>query len=268
MAPASSPVASSRQRRPAAAVTSARPTPGKGRPQPRLRLADAGDGVCAPNQPVVEDRLLESCLVVVVRGEPVAALAHLARGLGIERLVGIADGRTPEPGQKCHAAEQQEKQGRAPHNLSIVYWTREPPSAMSSSTPRPPGRRDRRVHRSPQVRQQGGACVPAPGIRRRARSIRTQRQVEGLQAYPSVLDVPGPIDMATIYVPPETGLAVIEEIARKGIPEVWLNPGAESPALVAARARAWALRPSRPAASSASARHRRILDTSESRLLY
>ena len=58
--------------------------------------------------------------------------------------------------------------------------------------------------------------------------------IEGLQAYRSVLDVPGPIDMATVYLPPETGLAVIEEIARKGIPEVWLNPGAESPALVAA----------------------------------
>ena len=43
--------------------------------------------------------------------------------------------------------------------------------------------------------------------------------------------------MATIYVPPETGLAVIEEIARKGIREVWLNPGAESPALVAAAQR-------------------------------
>jgi predicted CoA-binding protein len=66
--------------------------------------------------------------------------------------------------------------------------------------------------------------------------------IEGLQAYRSVLDVPGPIDMATIYLPPETGLAVIEEIARKGIPEVWLNPGAESPALVAA-ARALGLSP-------------------------
>jgi len=66
--------------------------------------------------------------------------------------------------------------------------------------------------------------------------------IEGLQVYRSVLEVPGPIDMATVYLPPETGLAVIEEIARKGIPEVWLNPGAESPALVAA-ARALGLSP-------------------------
>ncbi len=61
-----------------------------------------------------------------------------------------------------------------------------------------------------------------------------ETRIEGLPAYRSVLDVPGPIDMATVYVPPETGLALIGEIARKGIREVWLNPGAESPALVSA----------------------------------
>jgi predicted CoA-binding protein len=69
-----------------------------------------------------------------------------------------------------------------------------------------------------------------------------ERQVEGLQAYPSVLDVPGAIDMATFYVPPEIGELVIEDIARKGISEVWLNPGAESDALVE-RARALAIKP-------------------------
>ena len=56
--------------------------------------------------------------------------------------------------------------------------------------------------------------------------------VEGLKSYPSVLDVPGKIDMATFYVPPEVGHKVITEVARKGIPEVWLNPGSESPELV------------------------------------
>jgi len=69
-----------------------------------------------------------------------------------------------------------------------------------------------------------------------------EHQVEGLRAYASVLDVPGPIDMASFYVPPEIGEQVIEEVARKGIPEVWLNPGAESDALVE-RARALAVRP-------------------------
>jgi predicted CoA-binding protein len=66
--------------------------------------------------------------------------------------------------------------------------------------------------------------------------------VEGLKAYGSVLDVPGTIDMASLYVPPEIGEQVIEEIARKGIAEVWLNPGAESDALIA-RARALQIQP-------------------------
>jgi uncharacterized protein len=67
-------------------------------------------------------------------------------------------------------------------------------------------------------------------------------QVEGLKTYRSVLDVPGAIDMASFYVPPEVGLRVIEEIARKGITEVWFNPGAESDALIE-RARALSIRP-------------------------
>lgn len=57
--------------------------------------------------------------------------------------------------------------------------------------------------------------------------------VEGLKGYASVLDVPGPIDMASFYVPPDVGERVIAEIAQKGIAEVWLNPGAESDALIA-----------------------------------
>jgi uncharacterized protein len=67
-------------------------------------------------------------------------------------------------------------------------------------------------------------------------------EVEGLKAYSSVLDVPYAIDMATFYVPPEIGEVIIEDVAAKQISEVWLNPGAESPALVA-RARALKLRP-------------------------
>lgn len=57
--------------------------------------------------------------------------------------------------------------------------------------------------------------------------------VEGLRAYASVLDVPESIDVATLYVPPEVGLQVLPDLARKGIPEIWVNPGAESPELLA-----------------------------------
>jgi predicted CoA-binding protein len=69
-----------------------------------------------------------------------------------------------------------------------------------------------------------------------------EREVEGLTAYASVLDVPGVIDMASFYVPPEVGERVIDEVARKGIAEVWLNPGSESDALIV-KARALHIEP-------------------------
>ena len=67
-------------------------------------------------------------------------------------------------------------------------------------------------------------------------------EVEGLKAYASVLDVPGTIDMASFYVPPDVGEVIIGEVARKGIAEVWLNPGAESDELIA-RAKALHINP-------------------------
>ncbi len=57
--------------------------------------------------------------------------------------------------------------------------------------------------------------------------------VEGVTAYATVTDVPGPVEMATMYVPPEIGMAVVEDLARKGVKEVWFNPGSESPELLA-----------------------------------
>ena len=60
-----------------------------------------------------------------------------------------------------------------------------------------------------------------------------EAEIEGLKAYTSVLEVPGPIDMATLYLAPAAGMRVIEEVAQKGIKEVWLNPGADSPELAA-----------------------------------
>jgi predicted CoA-binding protein len=59
-----------------------------------------------------------------------------------------------------------------------------------------------------------------------------ETEVEGERSYASVLDVPGPIDMATMYVAPAVGVRILDDIARKGIPEVWFNPGADSPEVV------------------------------------
>src|SRR4051812_17949446 len=64
--------------------------------------------------------------------------------------------------------------------------------------------------------------------------------VEGERAYASVLDYPGAIDEASVYVPPAIGLGVMDELKTKGVPVVWLNPGADGPAVVS-RARALGL---------------------------
>jgi predicted CoA-binding protein len=59
-------------------------------------------------------------------------------------------------------------------------------------------------------------------------------RVEGLRAYPDLDALPvDTLDRVSLYVPPAVGLAVLEQVARKRVGEVWLNPGAESPELVA-----------------------------------
>src|SRR5207249_3768516 len=69
-----------------------------------------------------------------------------------------------------------------------------------------------------------------------------ESEVEGERAYPSVLDYPGAIDEATLYVPPDVGVRVVREVAQKGITMLWLNPGADAPEVVAS-ARAAGLTP-------------------------
>ncbi len=59
-----------------------------------------------------------------------------------------------------------------------------------------------------------------------------EETIEGLKAYRSILDIPEEVDRATLYVPPKVGLKVIDEIAQKGVKELYVNPGAESDELV------------------------------------
>jgi predicted CoA-binding protein len=82
-------------------------------------------------------------------------------------------------------------------------------------------------------RQQGYTVVP---INPRA------AEVEGEKAYASVLDYPGQIDEASVYLPGDLGLAVMDDLAKKQIPIVWLNPGADEPQVVH-RAQALGLNP-------------------------
>jgi predicted CoA-binding protein len=59
-----------------------------------------------------------------------------------------------------------------------------------------------------------------------------EAEVEGHKTYKSVLDVDGPIDMATVYVPGHIGVAIMDDLAKKGVPEIWINPGADEDAVL------------------------------------
>ncbi len=61
----------------------------------------------------------------------------------------------------------------------------------------------------------------------------TAPEIEGHSAYRSVVDVPVErLDRVSLYLPPQIGIAVLDEIARKAVAELWVNPGAESDALL------------------------------------
>jgi predicted CoA-binding protein len=58
--------------------------------------------------------------------------------------------------------------------------------------------------------------------------------VEGLTAYKSVRDIPvDRLDRVTLYLPPAIGLTVLPDIAAKSPGEVWFNPGADGPEVLA-----------------------------------
>jgi predicted CoA-binding protein len=61
----------------------------------------------------------------------------------------------------------------------------------------------------------------------------SEAEVEGLAAFRSVLDVPVRPDMVSIYIPPQQLLKILPDIAAKGCGELWINPGAESPEVLA-----------------------------------
>jgi uncharacterized protein len=62
----------------------------------------------------------------------------------------------------------------------------------------------------------------------------TETEVEGLTCYPRIAAVPGPIDRATVYLPPPRGVGAMTQLAERGdVGEVWLNPGADGAEVIA-----------------------------------
>ena len=58
--------------------------------------------------------------------------------------------------------------------------------------------------------------------------------VEGLAVSTCLADVPlDRLDRVSVYLPPAVGVGAMDEIAAKGAGEVWLNPGADAPQVVA-----------------------------------
>ena len=59
-----------------------------------------------------------------------------------------------------------------------------------------------------------------------------EETIEGLTCYKSVLDIPVALDRVSLYLPPSVGVGVLDDIAKKGCQELWINPGADSAELI------------------------------------
>ena len=60
-----------------------------------------------------------------------------------------------------------------------------------------------------------------------------ETQIEGLPAFPSIAEIPVRPNLVNVYLPPPVLLKVLPAIAARGCDELWLNPGTESPEVLA-----------------------------------
>jgi predicted CoA-binding protein len=60
-----------------------------------------------------------------------------------------------------------------------------------------------------------------------------RQTVDRDQAYPNLQSLPHIPDIVNLVVPPETALDIAREALRLGIEHLWLQPGAESPEVLA-----------------------------------
>lgn len=59
-----------------------------------------------------------------------------------------------------------------------------------------------------------------------------EKEIEGAACVASVLDLPEEVESLSVITPPSVTEQVVEQAFRKGIRNVWMQPGAESPAAV------------------------------------
>ena len=54
-------------------------------------------------------------------------------------------------------------------------------------------------------------------------------EIDGQPLYPSLADLPEPVEVVDLVVPPRVTEKVVQEAHRLGLNRVWMQPGAESP---------------------------------------
>ena len=57
-------------------------------------------------------------------------------------------------------------------------------------------------------------------------------RLAGESVYPSVDELPVPVDVVDVVIPPEKGIHVVRQCAHKNLNRVWLQPGAESSEII------------------------------------
>jgi len=60
-----------------------------------------------------------------------------------------------------------------------------------------------------------------------------EKQIEGIECVASVSELPGEVESLSIITPPPITERIVEEAIARGIGNLWMQPGAESPRAVA-----------------------------------
>ncbi|GAB4270730.1 MULTISPECIES: CoA-binding protein [Deferrisoma] len=60
-----------------------------------------------------------------------------------------------------------------------------------------------------------------------------EAEIEGLPCVGAVADLPREVQSLSLVTPPQVTEEIVEQAIRAGIPNLWMQPGAESPAAVA-----------------------------------
>ena len=58
------------------------------------------------------------------------------------------------------------------------------------------------------------------------------KDIDGIKAYSSILDIEEPVDVVNFVVNPNIGMKVLDECIQKGIKRIWLQPGTVSQELI------------------------------------